>query len=45
MSFGLTDAPTIYMNLMSRVLIQYLNMFVIVFIDEILSLMFIIELT
>ena len=36
MSFGLTNAPAAFMNLMNRVFRQYLNMFVIVFIDDIL---------
>ena len=33
MSFGLTNAPAAFMDLMNRVFKQYLNMFVIVFID------------
>ena len=36
MSFGLTNAPTAFMDLMNRVFKQYLDMFVIVFIDDIL---------
>ncbi|KAF3626368.1 putative ribonuclease H protein-like [Capsicum annuum] len=36
MSFGLTNAPTNFMDLMNRVFKQYLDMFVIVFIDDIL---------
>ncbi|KAH0709559.1 hypothetical protein KY284_010986 [Solanum tuberosum] len=36
MSFGLTNAPTTFMDLMNRVFKQYLDLFVIVFIDDIL---------
>lgn len=36
MSFGLTNAPAAFMDLMNRVFKQYLDMFVIVFIDDIL---------
>ncbi|KAF3640037.1 putative ribonuclease H protein-like [Capsicum annuum] len=36
MLFGLTDAPVAFMNLMNRVFKQYLDMFVIVFIYDIL---------
>ena len=36
MSFGLTNAPADFMDLMNRVFKQYLEMFVIVFIDDIL---------
>ncbi|WMV29985.1 hypothetical protein MTR67_023370 [Solanum verrucosum] len=36
MSFGLTNAPTAFMDLMNRMFKQYLDMFVIVFIDDIL---------
>ncbi|KAL8112656.1 hypothetical protein AgCh_020098 [Apium graveolens] len=36
MSFGLTNAPTAFMDLMNRVYKEYLDKFVIVFIDDIL---------
>ena len=36
MSFGLTNAPASFMDLMNRVFRPYLDMFVIVFIDDIL---------
>ncbi|KAH0642123.1 hypothetical protein KY290_035222 [Solanum tuberosum] len=36
MSLGLTNAPTAFMDLMTRVFRHYLDMFVIVFIDDIL---------
>ncbi|WMV08820.1 hypothetical protein MTR67_002205 [Solanum verrucosum] len=36
MSFGLTNAPVTFMDLLNRVFRQYLDMFVIVFIDDIL---------
>ena len=36
MSFGLTNAPAAFMNLMNRVFRPYLDRFVIVFIDDIL---------
>jgi len=35
--FGLANAPAAFMDLMNRVFRQYLDMFVIVFIDDILS--------
>ncbi|GJU13320.1 putative reverse transcriptase domain-containing protein [Tanacetum coccineum] len=36
MSFGLTNAPAVFMNLMNRVCKPYLDKFIIVFIDDIL---------
>ncbi|KAL0556761.1 hypothetical protein IC582_005277 [Cucumis melo] len=36
MSFGLTNAPTVFMDLMNRVFRKFLDTFVIVFIDDIL---------
>uniref|UniRef100_A0A0V0GQG3 Putative ovule protein n=1 Tax=Solanum chacoense TaxID=4108 RepID=A0A0V0GQG3_SOLCH len=36
MSFGLTNAPAAFMDLRNRVFKQYLDMFVIIFIDDIL---------
>jgi hypothetical protein len=36
MSFGLTNAPVYFMYLMNKVFIEYLNKFVVVFIDDIL---------
>ena len=36
MSFGLTNAPAMFMELMNRVLKEYLDTFVIIFIDDIL---------
>ncbi|KAF3671894.1 hypothetical protein FXO37_07780 [Capsicum annuum] len=36
MSFGLTNAPAAFMNLMNRVFKQYLDTFIIVFIDDIM---------
>jgi hypothetical protein len=35
-SFGLTNAPAYFMYLMNKVFIEYLNKFVMVFIDDIL---------
>jgi hypothetical protein len=34
MSFGLTNAPTYFMNLMNKVFMEYLDQFVVVFIDD-----------
>ena len=36
MSFGLTNAPSDFMDLMKRVFNPFLDMFVIVFIDDII---------
>jgi hypothetical protein len=36
MSFGLTNAPAYFMNLMNKVFMKFLNKFVVVFIDNIL---------
>ena len=36
LSFGLTNAPAVFMDLMNRVFKTFLDMFVIVFIDDIL---------
>jgi hypothetical protein len=36
MSFGLTNAPTYFMYLMNKVSMEYLDKFVVVFIDDIL---------
>ena len=35
MSFGLTNAPANFVDLMNRVFKQYLDLFVIIFIDDI----------
>jgi hypothetical protein len=35
-SFGLTNAPSYFMNLMNKVFMEYLDRFVVVFIDDIL---------
>jgi hypothetical protein len=36
MSFGLTNAPAFFMNLMNKVFMEYLDKFVVVFIDDVL---------
>jgi hypothetical protein len=36
MSFGLTNAPAYFMYMMNKVFMQYLDKFVVVFIDDIL---------
>jgi hypothetical protein len=36
MSFGLTNVPALFMNLMNRVFMDDLDKFVVVFIDDIL---------
>jgi hypothetical protein len=36
MSFGLTNAPAFFMNLLKSVFMDYLDKFVVVFIDDIL---------
>ena len=36
MSFGLTNAPAVFMDLINRIFRQYLDRFVVVFIDDIL---------
>jgi hypothetical protein len=36
MSFGITNAPTYFMNLMNKVFMEYLDLFVVVFINDIL---------
>ena len=36
MSFGLTNAPAFFMNLMNSVFMEYLDKFVVDFIDDIL---------
>jgi hypothetical protein len=34
MSFGLTNAPTYFMYLMNKVFMEYLDKFVVIFIDD-----------
>ncbi|KAA3484241.1 Retrotransposon protein [Gossypium australe] len=41
MSFGLTNAPTTFMDLMNRVFPEYLDHYVVVFIDDILKQLFV----
>ena len=36
MSFGLTNAPDYFMYLMNKIFMEYLDKFVVVFIDDIL---------
>jgi hypothetical protein len=36
MSFGITNTPTYFMYLMNKVFMEYLDKFVMVFIDDIL---------
>ena len=36
MSFGLTNAPAYFMNMMNKVFMEYLDKFVVVFIDDII---------
>jgi hypothetical protein len=36
MSFGLTNAPAYFMYLMNKVFMEYLDKFIMVFIDDIL---------
>ena len=36
MSFGLTNAPTYFMSMMNKVFMEYLDKFVVVFIDDIM---------
>jgi hypothetical protein len=38
MSFGLTNTPAFFMNLMNKVFMEELDKFVVVFIDDILSI-------
>ena len=36
MSFGLTNAPAYFMNMINKVFMEFLDKFVVVFIDDIL---------
>jgi hypothetical protein len=36
MSFGLTNAPAFFMHLMNKVFMDYLDIFMVIFIDDIL---------
>ena len=36
MSFGLTNAPAYFMSMMNKVFLEYLDKFVVVFIDDIM---------
>ena len=36
MSFGLTNAPAYFMSMMNKVFMEYLDKFVVVFIDDIM---------
>ena len=36
MSFGLTNAPAYFMNMMNKVFMEFLDKFFVVFIDDIL---------
>ena len=36
MSFGLTNAPPYFMYLMNKIFVEYLDKFVVIFIDDIL---------